>query len=780
MTLAQSVLAQTGAASPALPTPGVVTASPDAPAGQQQGSSTSQSAGVDSTSLGEIVVTAQRRAQNLQDVPVAVTAFTADQMEARGVSTVTDIARVSPSLTVTENTNATGSSINLRGIGTFSFSIGIEPSVAIVVDDVALLQQAQAFSGLSDIARLEVLRGPQGTLFGKNAAAGVINIVTQGPTSTLTGAIGATATTDEQYRVEAMISGPLAKDVGFRLNAFYDDRQGYIRNLNTGNKLNGERNYGVRGRLDLDPFDRLNVALTGSYSNTRSDGQVRTFRSLNPGANIFGAPVQASVDGTDLGDSNYRIRLDTEPKNVSKQAMFTSRATLDLDTANLISITAYQDWRFHFLEDFDQLGTPTLSNPAVPTSAPVPNGSIATASFHARNFTQELRLVSSGKRKLDYLVALFYAKGNTDRDYSRRPNTAASWRADATTQTMAAFTQLTYNITDRTHIDAGLRFNRERITGSFLNTTPGAVPVANNATCLAECSGRSSDNEVTYKFAVRQDLSDAVMIYGSYATGYKGQGFDISTGFTPARAANPVRPETSKAYEVGIKSRFFDNRVQLNLTGFWTDFKDFQAQAQITLPDGSIVPQLSNVGALRSRGVEAELSAKVTRLLRVDASAAYTDAKIRDFSNAPCYTGQTAAQGCVRVGTGAFQDLSGATLANAPKFKYNIAATQDVELPSLPFDGFVTGEFAHQSRVSFDLLGSPVSYQRAYGVVNASIGIQSRSGREFRAALFVNNLFDENYSTSLQYAGNSNAQAVVQLLPRNSRRYAGIRMRVGF
>jgi iron complex outermembrane receptor protein len=237
----------------------------------QQGSNTSTPAAeADSAALGDIVVTAQRREQNLQDIPVAVTAITADQLEARGVANVTDVVRVSPSLTITENTNATGSSINLRGIGTFSFSIGIEPSVAIVVDDVALLQQAQAFSGLTDIARLEVLRGPQGTLFGKNAAAGVINIVTQGPTSTLTGSVGAVATTDDQYRVEGMISGPLADNVGFRLNAFYDDRDGYIRNLNTGNKLNGERSYGVRGRTGWSaPSSRSTPAPTSLVRPSR-------------------------------------------------------------------------------------------------------------------------------------------------------------------------------------------------------------------------------------------------------------------------------------------------------------------------------------------------------------------------------------------------------------------------------------------------------------------------------------------------------------------------------
>lgn len=741
--------------------------------------SDAQDAAPQAGALEEIVVTAQKREQNLQDVPVAVSAIGSEQIEARGIVAVTDVARVSPSLTITENTNATGSSINLRGIGTFSFSIGIEPSVAIVVDDVALLQQAQAFSGLNDIARLEVLRGPQGTLFGKNAAAGVINIVTQAPTKQLSGSIGAVATSDEQFRLEGMLSGPVANGVGFRLNAFYDDREGYVRNLNTGHKLNGERNYGVRGRVDLEATPTLDVVLTGSYTNTKSDGQVRTFRSVNPGASVFGAPVAGSIVGIEPSDHNYTIRLDTEPENVSKQAMFTGRATLDLGGVNLISITAFQDWRFRFIEDLDTLGTPTLLDPADPTSI-LPNGSAATASFHAKNFTQELRLVSTGARRFNYLAALFYAKGDTSRDYARGPNARTSWEASADTETFAAFAQGTYDITDTTHLDAGLRFNREKIGATFLSTTTGAAPVANNGSCLSLCRGKDSDNEVTYKVSLRQDVADQVMVYASYATGYKGQGFDISTGFTPARAANPVRPETSKAYEIGLKSRLFGNMMQFNVTGFWTDFKDFQAQGGVTLPDGTIVPQLSNVGALRSRGVEAELSAKPIPQLRIDASAAYTDAKIRDFANAPCYTGQTVAQGCVPVGGGSFQDLSGATLANSPKFKYNVAATYDVEIPSMPFDGFVTAEWAYQSKVKLDLLGSPISYQESYGVFNGSVGIQGRDEADFRVALFVNNLFNQHYATSLGYTGSSNAQAVAQLLPRNSRRYFGIRTRLGF
>jgi len=729
--------------------------------------------------LDAIVVTAQKREQNLQDVPAAVSAVTSEQLEARNVTQVADVVRVSPSLTVTENTNATGNSINLRGIGTFSFSIGIEPSVAVVVDDVALLQQAQAFTGLNDIARLEVLRGPQGTLFGKNAAAGVINIVTQKPTRTLTGSVGGALTSDGEKRVEGMLSGPISDKAGFRLNAFYGDRDGYIRNLNTGHKLNGDRSYGVRGRLELDPTDNLNIALTAAHTNTKTDGQVRTFRSINPGATAFGAPLALSAVGLTPGTDNYRIRLDTEPKNTSKQTMLTGRASLDLGQANLVSITGYQDWRFRFLEDLDTLGSPTLLNAADPTSI-LPNGSTAGGPFHSTNFTQELRLVSSGARKLDYLFALFYADGDSDRSYARGPNAATAWAATASTKTMAAFTQMTYHIGESTHLDGGLRFNHEVIEATFVNRTPTATPPANNASCLTTCAGKAKDDHITYKVALRQDLADDVMAYASFSTGYKGQGFDISTGFTPARAANPVRPETSKAYELGVKSRILENRVQLNVTGFLTDFTDFQAQGGVTQADGTIVPQLSNVGALRSKGVEVEISAKPMRALRLDASAAYTDATIREFANAPCYTNQTLAQGCRPVGGANFQDLSGKPLANSPKFKYSLASVYDVGLPSLPFDGFVTAEYTHQSAVMLDLLGTPISRQKAFGVVNASIGVAGRDDQNYRVALFVNNLFDQSYATSLGYTGSSNAGAVAQLLPRNSKRYVGVRARMGF
>jgi iron complex outermembrane recepter protein len=205
----------------------------------------------DSIALEEIVVTAQKREQNLQSVPVAVTAVTGDALQQQGITNFAELAQVSPTLTVSRSNQATGSTVNVRGIGTLAFSTGVEPSVAVIVDDLPVLQQAQAFSNLSDVERIEVLRGPQGTLFGKNASAGAVNIVTRAPAEKFGGTVSAQATSDEQYIGEGSVTGPLGDRAAFRLTGYYNRSEGYIKNLATGSDLGAERNWGLRGRLNF-------------------------------------------------------------------------------------------------------------------------------------------------------------------------------------------------------------------------------------------------------------------------------------------------------------------------------------------------------------------------------------------------------------------------------------------------------------------------------------------------------------------------------------------------
>ncbi|NKJ44027.1 TonB-dependent receptor [Novosphingobium sp. SG720] len=726
--------------------------------------------------LAEIVVTAQKRAQNLQDVPVAVTALSADTLVSHNVSTVADLPRLAPSLTLTQGNVPTNNSINLRGIGTVAFSTAIEPSVAVIVDDVALLQQAQAFSGLSDVERIEVLRGPQGTLFGKNASAGAINIVSKAATDTLTGSITGTATTDEEYRLDASLSGPLAQGVGFRINGFVGDRKGYIRNLQDGSKLNNDKSFGLRGRLDLDPAAGVKVNLIASHSESESNGFARTFRAVPAGAAIFGTPVAPSVVGITPGTDNYSVRLDKPLFNKSMQTTVSGRASFDLGFANLVSVTSYQDWKFRFNEDFDY----TISN-----VLGIPGGIVAGSTYHATQFAQELRLVSPGQRRLTYVLGLFYADGKTDRTFARGPSgpVVAGWTSRSGTRSYAAFGQATYDIAQGTHFDLGLRLNHEKISADFLNTvTPATIP-ANNATCLSTCSGKSDDTALTWKGALRQDLTRSVMAYASYARGYKGQGFDISTGFTPRRAANPVRPEKSDAYELGLKSRFLDNRVQLNVAAFWSNFRDFQAQSGVLLPDNTIQLTLNNVGRVRTRGVEVELNTRPMPQLTIDGAFSYTDTRILEYSGAQCYTGQTV--GCYDLdgsgpSTTTGQNLAGKGLPNAPKVKFNIGGNYKILLPSLPFDAFVQADYSYQSKVNFDLLGNPATVQAGYGIVNASLGIDQNDRGGLRVTLFVNNLFDKHYASNVSIASGGSAGLLAQSLDRNSRRYFGLRARYQF
>lgn len=769
--IASPVAAQEGAVVAAPPT-NEPAASPLAPDGDQQGSNSSTG---DSGALEDIVVTAQKREQNLQDVPVAVTAITADTLVNRNVTTVSDLPRLAPSLTVTTGALPTNNSINLRGIGTVAFSTAIEPSVAVIVDDVALLQQAQAFSGLSDIARIEVLRGPQGTLFGKNASAGALNIVSQGPTGTMTGAVSGTATTDDEYRVEAVISGPLAENVGFRLNGFYGNRDGFIRNVFDGRRLNNDISYGVRGRLALEPLAGVSVDLIAGHSVSESRGTARTFRTVPTGANVYGASLSTTLAGIKPGKDNFETAFDGPLFNKSRQTNGSGRVTVDLGIASLISITSYQDWRFRFMEDFDYIVGPVLG---------LANGITAQSGFHARQFAQELRVTSKGGGPFSYVFGFYYSDGKTDRTFDRGPSgpVVARWNSTSGTKSYATFGQVTYDLAERTHIDAGLRANHEDISVRFLNrVTPASAP-ANNSTCLSVCTGDASDSVVTGKISLRQDLAERVMGYASYSTGYKGQGYDISTGFTAARAISPVKPETSKAYELGLKSRFVDNRIQLNLAAFWTDYSNFQAQSGVELPDRTIQVQLSNVGKVRTRGIEAEFQARPTESLLIDGGISYTEAMIREFRNAQCYTGQTAALGCLPVTGSAtgLQDLSGKRLSNAPRWKFNLGGTYNVILPEMPFDGFAQADVSYQSEVNFDLLNNPILKESAYAIVNGSIGIDQKDRGGLRIALFVNNIFDKHYASALGVSSGGSPGLLAQTFSRNARRYGGVRARFAF
>jgi iron complex outermembrane receptor protein len=720
--------------------------------------------------LQTVVVTAQKRPQLMQDVPVAVNTVDAKTIENQQIVDFSDLTRVAPSMTLNQNPN--NNTIALRGVGTFAYSIGIESAVAVIVDDVPVVQQAQAFSNLSDIERIEVLRGPQGTLFGKNSSAGVINVVTRASAEELERSVRLTTTSDGERRVDGTVSGPLSEHTGFRLNLYATKRKGEISNLTTGDDLNGDRAKGIRARLDFKPSSDVQGKIIADYNTRRTDGPVTTLLAVPQGASEQGvAPLLPALAGITPGPENRNVRMDQPGYADNKNASLSGTVNWKLGGHTATSVTTYQDWKYFYTADYDGSEVDLLG---VLTKGVSHGGVTQYGPYHSTMFTQELRLASNGEGVFNYLGGLYYSDATNDRSFTRGPTLSrADWSARAGNRTLAAFTQADYRLAAATRVSVGLRYNREHIDVDFTNRVP-ATPT--------RFAGASTDDVVTGKLALQQDLAKAVMVYASYATGYKGAGYDISTGFDQSRVTRPVAPETSKAYEIGLKSRFLQNRLQFNATGFQTDYNDFQAQSTRIDPVTNLTQNaLTNVGALRTRGVELELAAKPINTLLLEGSLAYVDARIREFPLAFCYPGQTAAQGCRKVGTASVQDLAGKRLANAPEVKLTLGATYNFAVGDSGFGGIANLNYQRQSAVNFDLGSNPLTAQGAYGTLGGSIALNDPSGR-LRVTLYGNNLLDKSYSSFIgdNYNFFSGSHVMTQTLPRNSQRYFGLRVRYDF
>ncbi len=781
--------------------------------------------------LEEIVVTAQKREQNMQSVPVSVTALGAEAIENQRIADFSDLTRAAPSLTITQTTSSPNNSIILRGVGTFAFSIGVEPSVAVIIDDMPVVQQAQAFDNMSDLQRIEVLKGPQGTLFGKNSSAGVVNIVTKDPGNDFEGSAAVAVASDGDVRVEGMLSAPLGEGVGVRVTGFYHNYPGSVRNLTLNRKSNDQENYGVRAKFKLET-GAVTFTLTGALAKTTQDGTTTTLRQISGTGtpNMFGSPalpLLPSLVGITPGEGNYNARVDAPGATTNETKSIAGKINVDLGFANLISVTAYQDWSFTFQNDVDGTDINVLN---VLTGGALQGGVAQSGPYHSRNFTQEVRLVSSGKGAFKYVIGGFFSDAKTNRAFTRGPGIAlAGWAAENKSKSLGLFAQADYTLPTNTTISGGVRYNNEKISVKFDNLRPPSAaqladPALLNGGCFIAnnpgCRGSNSDSVVTWKGAISQEIAPQIMVFGSVARGYKGYAYDIVTGFNPARingalndtlisppstarysGVGPIKPETSTSWELGLKSRFLDNKIQLNVIGFTTGYSNFQAQSVIVV-GGAPTFVLNNVGKLRTKGVEVEFSAKPAEWLRIDAGASYTDAVMTSFQGAQGYPGQTGAtwNGTASVLAGnctsapaatalaprslcTFQDRSGARLPNSPKFKWNLGATADFAI-SDTMQGTVVLGYQHQSAVNFDLLGNPLTVQKPYGVFNGSVGVDFG---QVKLTAFVNNLFNQHYASSLTDGfGNVGGSAtndthpIYQFVTRDSQRYGGMKLTITF
>ncbi|NHN35787.1 TonB-dependent receptor [Pseudomaricurvus alcaniphilus] len=711
--------------------------------------------------IEEVVVTAQKRAESAQDIPVAVTAVTSEMMENMGVQSFSDLTKVSSSLTIAETNNKNESPINLRGIGTYSFSIGSEPSVLVMIDDIPVAKSGASFSNLLDIERVEVLRGPQSTLFGKNASAGAINIATKSPSEEFEGTLDLLATEDEEYGVASNVSGMLSDTVGVRLGAYYSDREGHVDNLTTGEKLNGSEAKGVRGKLVADLSDALTATFIGEYNKTEDNCCAQPLRFVTPGATFFGTPVLGP--GITPSEENTAIRQDGPSQSDSTDWLASLKLEFDVGEYSFASITGYRDWEYDWMIDLDGFDDFTLNQ---------------GGPYNTELFTQEFRVTSPASETFEYVAGVFYSDTQNTRQFIRGPIAVSNWVGTADSQSYSIFGQATWGLSDKWNLITGLRYQYEEIEATFLDNQAGRD-------CSAGCAGKSDDDVVTGKVALQFFANEDVMLFGGFSRGYKGQTYDIVSATTQQTLDQPVAPEESDAYELGIKSSLFDGRVQLNATAFYSEYTDFQAQSSIQNPaTGDLDFLLNNVGELETQGLEVDAIVLFTENFKMNIGLAVIDATIKSFQGASCYDFQTAAQGCVpnpADSTQNIQDLSGKDLSNSPDFKATLGGDLFIPLDDLPFDGFLNFSYQYQDEVNFDLLQNPGRAQDAYGIFNLSVGIAAKDDKEsYRVTLFVNNVFDEFYVSGINPGTFTSAPVFNHQVPRNAERYAGLKVKFKF
>lgn len=738
----------------------------------------------------EIVVTAQKVEENLQDVPIAITAVSGDTLAASGTNSLENLGQLVPSVTFRKGTTNANSAVVLRGVGTISFSIAAEPSVSTVVDGVVLSRSGQAFADLVEIERLEVLRGPQGTLFGKNASAGLINVVSKGGTDTLEGEFTAEGFEGGEYRGRATVSGPVAESLTFRANAFYGTYEGNITNVFGGknSKVNGYEHIGFRGLLDFDNGP-ARIKLIADYYEADDDccGEVT---GVSRGS-VLNAELNLPL-GVAQGENQRFVNHNLVTESLDRQFGITVNADFDVFTSHTLSaIYGYRNWNNTEIREGDFL----------------PRAIVGTPQLHDRGFVEtdqsslELRLASDQSQAFKYQVGTFYWKSENTQDFTRDVITCATSTSPVDTRTgarpcnltdtvntlfptatsnslvdienYAVFGQATYDFTDRIGLTVGMRWTHDSIdydhrrapgvnrtngvptTGAGISASPAGGTVASGGNGTVLSSGSSSNSNFSGKAVLTVKPTDDIMVYGSYTRGYKGPAFNVFFNHTAPVNAVPIDEETSDSFEAGVKSQFADNRIQLNASVFQVTYDGFQANNFVLL-NGAVVTNLTNAGQVRSTGFELDAVANPIEGFDLFGSVAYADAKVRRFNPNPL--------------TNAPDARNGTKLPLAPAWSWNIGAAYETPFNMFGTDAkvYLRTSFNHVGKQFSDLGQSgPID---SYGLWNASVGY-SDAEDNWRLTFIMRNITDESYVLLNTSAGQR------LHIPRDADRYMGASLR---
>jgi iron complex outermembrane receptor protein len=752
----------------------------------------------------DIIVTARRRSESAQDIPLAVSVLDAKQLDETGAFNVNRLQQLAPTLQF-YSSNPRNTAVNIRGLGVpFGLtSDGFEQGVGIYVDDVYYSRVASATFDFLDVAQIEVLRGPQGTLYGKNTTAGAINIQTNQPTFDFEGRAEVSVGNYNFQQARLAVSGPLSETVAARIAFSGTSRNGTIRNVTTGENIQSLDNIGLRAQLLWEPTSDLKIKLVGDYNKQDAVccgsvfvGTGATQRPLNRQFAVLAAAQNYAPPSANPFDRLTDLDSNLNAGNVIAGAAL--KIAWDVGPGTFTSVTAwrYWDWKPENDRDFTGLSIVALSqNPS-----------------QQDQYTQEFRYAYTGDR-FDFVLGAFAfnqridtqgaeAHGINSSRWSIAPNNPLSLDPSVlngltarNTQFLkstsaALFGQLSWKVTDAFTIQPGVRLNYDEKQGFYQRRvfTGTGVELAGRETDARSraqlgvfqpqiSAPEDTDWNLTYDLTLSYEVAPDVLAYGTYAKSFKTiginqNGLPTDANGQPIAAAGTIRPEKVDHFEVGLKSQFWDRKATLNLAAFRTDIRDYQATVN-NGQFGVLRGFLANAGKVRSQGIEADFSVRPSARFTAYANAAYTDAKYVRFTDAPCPPelagGTTATAGQTPSAPGtpggispANCDISGQRLPGVSKWSFSFGAEGNVPAKFLGQDGEVYLGYDGSYRSNFSSNPSPSAYTfvDGYSLSNLRAGFRSDDGLSL--FVWVRNAFDENYFEQL-FVGPGNTGLIAGL-----------------
>jgi iron complex outermembrane receptor protein len=679
----------------------------------------------DGEASGEIIVTAQRRSESLTNVPISISAVSADQLAKTVTISTQDLTNVVPGLFWARSTNFNQPTV--RGVGTRNASAGDEPNVAVYLDGVYLPDSLGTLFDLANIERIEVLKGPQGTLFGRNATGGAISLVTQKPRYDWQGSASATYGRYDYYRGSAYITGPLVPDVlAFSLSGIKYGDDGYVKNINLGTTQGESDGTLVRGRLLLDAAPNLSFQLNGFYAKVSNNvllspysinGNNQARQQLaNPILNPTNLPASTVIASAPYTTSNA-----VDPVGRVKQRLVDGHFDWDIGFASLSGLASFGTSRGHNFSYSDY--TPFLLT-----------GTFYDTRTKARN--QELVLTSNDDKSLSYIagVTLFQGRARSPLGFSSRIATSGAYITGQTiygqnTNSVAAFAETTIQPVTRFFVTGGLRYTSER--KSAFNTT-----VATNVTT----QGSERFHNLSPRVVARYELTDSSNVYASFTRGFKSGTFNAVTA---VGATLPVGPEKIGAFEAGYKGQIAPG-IRATVAAYRYNYTGLQVSTLVDV-NGASLTTLQNAATAHIKGVEATLNAQVIPALSLNSSISFLDASFSRFPRASVQLPRTGAAGVLNNGNVAsFVDAGGNDLIRAPRFTFTVGA--DYEQPA--FGGFLSLNVNafFSSKYYGDVANTIV--QPHYEVINASATWRADKKSGFYATVFVQNLTNQAYAAT--------------------------------